>query len=277
MLRKGEIIMLFGIFILACGNKNTEPAPPPVGWYQEEGWSHSCYHPPEYNALLAGDRSEARENALTALLEQWNGGRGDGVSFTPEVVEEIEIALLGLPDRIEKVSQDNLIKCKQVATNTGLTMSGWSEWISSLPSSLLADQYYSLGDTVMDYLNIEVPFERSFDVCPGDTFSFTSTPDRYQITKGGEWITAAGDTNQSTDGSDDLPCKEEGCYAGMLLVKYTHENGVEEIYPVGIDRTITFPIKGKFSYGINDVSFYDNKWYQSGGIIEHTAVTIIPQ
>ena len=82
--------MLLGIFILACGNKNTEPAPPPVGWYQEEGWSHSCYHPPDYNTLLAGDRSEARENALTALLEQWNGKRGDGVSFTPEVIEEIE-------------------------------------------------------------------------------------------------------------------------------------------------------------------------------------------
>ena len=37
------------------------------------------------------------------------------------------------------------------------------------------------------------------------------------------------------------------------------ENGVEEIYPVGLERTITFSIKGKFSYGINDESFYDNK------------------
>ena len=41
--------------------------------------------------FVVGDRSEARENALTAMLEQWNGKRGDGVSFTPEV-EEIEIA-----------------------------------------------------------------------------------------------------------------------------------------------------------------------------------------
>ena len=77
--------MLLGIFIFACGNKNTEPALPPVGWYQEEGWIHSCYHLPDYNSMLPTDRSEARENALTAMLEQWNGKRGDGVSFTPEV------------------------------------------------------------------------------------------------------------------------------------------------------------------------------------------------
>ena len=264
------------VFILACGNKNTEPAPPPVGWYQEEGWTHNCYHPPNYDSLLEGDRALAREEALTAILDQWNGKREDGVSFSSDVVEEIEITLLGLPKRIEKVSQDNLIKCKQVATNTGLTMSGWSDWISTLPSSLNADQCYSLGDTVMDYLNIEEPFERTFDVCPGDVFSFSTTDDNYQITKGGDWITTAGDKSKSTDGSD-LPCKEEGCFAGMFIVKYTHENGVEEIYPVGMERTITFSIKGKFSYGINDDSFYDNKWYQTGGIIEHTAITIVPK
>ena len=48
------------VFILACGNKNTEPAPPPVGWYQEEGWTHNCYHPPNYDSLLEGDRALAR-------------------------------------------------------------------------------------------------------------------------------------------------------------------------------------------------------------------------
>ena len=269
--------MFLMIFAFACGDKNTEPAPPPVGWYKEEGWSHSCYHPPDYNALLAADRSLAREQTLTAMVDQWNGKQNDGVSFTPEKVEEVEIALLGLPDRIEKVSVDNLTKCKQVATNTGLSMSGWSDWVSTLPSSLLADQCYSMADTVMDYLNIDEAFERTFHVCPGDRFLFSATSDQYQITKGGDWITAAGDSNQPIKGDSNLPCKEEGCYAGMFIVKYTHENGVEEIYPVGLERTITFSIKGTFSYGINDDSFYDNKWFQSGGIIEHTAISIIPQ
>ena len=71
--------------------------------------------------------------------------------FTPEIVEEIEIALV-LPDRIEKVSQDNLTKCKQVVhyrINDVRMVRG-----ITLPSSLLSDQH-SLGDTAMDYLNIE--------------------------------------------------------------------------------------------------------------------------
>ena len=51
--------MILLAFALGCGGKKTE-APPPVGWHQEEGWTLSCYFPPEYDKLNELDRSTPR-------------------------------------------------------------------------------------------------------------------------------------------------------------------------------------------------------------------------
>ncbi|MBM76009.1 MAG: hypothetical protein CMK59_11465 [Proteobacteria bacterium] len=262
------------ILFISCGPKENIPTAPPVGWHQEEGWKHSCYHPPDYASLSDSVRMEARETSLTEMLSQWRGDKADGISFNAETIEEIEITLLGLPKRIEQTSQENLIECKQSAQNSG----SWSSWVNALPSKLNADQCYSSRDTIFDYLNIEQSWERSFPVCPGDKITVAGEAGhRYKITEDGPWINVAGDLDKSTQGNRDFPCHLEGCFAGMLIIKYVHENGVEEIIPIGQSKKVSIPIKGSISYSINDDAFYDNEWYSSDGLIDHTPIRLIPE
>ena len=47
--------MLF--LLLSCGDKNTEPAPPPVGWHMEEGWTAQCWFPPDFEKLESAEAS----------------------------------------------------------------------------------------------------------------------------------------------------------------------------------------------------------------------------
>ena len=53
-------------------------------------------------------------------------------------------------------------------------------------------------------------------------------------------------------------------------------SGTETIYPVGSSLNFEAPSHGRITYGINDDTFYDNVWYQSGGLIDHASVEISP-
>ena len=73
-----------------------------------------------------------------------------------------------------------------------------------------------------------------------------------------------------------LPCNTEGCYEGQLIARFVSDDGVEMIFPVGGETVWTAPAHGTISVTINDETYYDNTWYQSGQIIDHTAITIGP-
>jgi hypothetical protein len=75
---------------------------------------------------------------------------------------------------------------------------------------------------------------------------------------------------------DDYPCARDGCLEGMLLLRYVSDNGMEQIFPVGTKFIYEIPEKGTISYQINDATFYDNIWYQTGGLIDKTAIEISP-
>ena len=65
--------------------------------------------------------------------------------------------------------------------------------------------------------------------------------------------------------------------AGMLIMKFVGKaTGFETIVPVGVSAVFTAPEDGEISYRINDTSFYDNKWHQSGSVIDHTAIEVSP-
>ena len=62
----------------------------------------------------------------------------------------------------------------------------------------------------------------------------------------------------------------------MLLLRYVTDSGMEMVFPVGTEFTYLIPESGTISYQINDATFYDNTWYQSGGIVDHTEIEIKP-
>ena len=149
--------------LFACGPKKPVDTSPKVGWHQEEGWTLSCYFPPEYDKLNELDRREARENSMTAMLEQWGGSRSDGVSIDSGIIEDVETVLLSQPTKIEDLSRRNLDQCSQVASGAS-SLDSWSSWVATLPSSLTVGECSThFVDTVFDYLNISIlfPFVRA--------------------------------------------------------------------------------------------------------------------
>ena len=85
--------LAMAVTMAACGSKKPTNTAPIVGWHTEEGWSTSCYYPPAWDDLGPGDRKIARTKALSAMMEQWGGKKGDGVSFDSEIVMNFETVL----------------------------------------------------------------------------------------------------------------------------------------------------------------------------------------
>lgn len=266
--------MMIMAILLACGGKKTE-APPPVGWHQEEGWSIQCYFPPQFEALAQMDRKLKRMDTLDGMMAQWDGTETGGTHFGERTVEMMETILLGEPEKVEQVARENLTYCKSVAT--GGSKDEWMSWLNGQPALLTAGQCNRpFVDTVFDYVNITTEWEREFTVCKDNRIEIkVSGKDKFQITEGGDWITVAGDPNQSAQGTN-LPCNTEGCLRGQLVLRFTSEDGIETILPIGTNIVFTAPAHGTLSYTINDDSFFDNKWYQAGGLIDHASVELSP-
>jgi hypothetical protein len=261
---------------LGCGDKNVAPAPPPVGWHQEEGWTAACYYPPDWGKMADTDRMMARGKALDGIMEQWSGKRADGVSFDENMLENVETVLLGRPEKIEAVVQENLNNCKQTM-GAGAGTTGWEDWVRSLPGKLTAGECLSpLDYTMFDYLDIGTGWQRPLPICKGDRVRISGTvADKYRISDKGPWITVEGDTGAPATGGS-LPCNIEGCLMGQLVARFVSEDGIESVFPVGSEKVFTAPAHGELSYRINDDTFFDNTWFKSGSIIDHTAIEISP-
>ncbi|MDG1483611.1 MAG: hypothetical protein P8R54_28735 [Myxococcota bacterium] len=263
------------VALSGCGKKDTASAPPPVGWFSEEGWTMQCYFPPDFDTMNETDRRMKRSQSMDEMLSQWGGKRDDGVSFGDDLVMEVETVLLGRPDNIQAVLQQNLNKCKQAAGGGG--SAEWKSWAGGLAAVLTEGECgIPLDYTMFDYLDIESGWQRTLSICQGNVIRISgSESDQYRISDKGPWMNVAGDTSGSSAGAD-WPCNFEGCYPGQLIMRFVSEAGIETVMPVGLELIFEAPEHGKISYRINDVTLYDNKWYQQGSIIDHTSIEITP-
>jgi hypothetical protein len=262
--------------VLVGCKKKPPDAGPKVGWVQSEGWKGACFYPKDYAALGPGDRKMARQDALEQMLTQWRGSRGDGVQFDDILVENVETTLLGRPEAIEEASQKNAELCEQYMAS-GDT-SGWSTYLNALPGRLTAGECNTpLIDTWFNYLNIGIGWQNKAPVCQGNVVQITASAiDYYRITDKGPWINSAGDESQPTVAKDGWPCKEEGCFAGMVIGRFVGESGIEQIFPVGNQTTFRAPEHGSIEIMINDTVYYDNKFKIESGLEHHTSITYEP-
>jgi len=261
---------------VTAGCKKPPPAPPKAGWIQQEGWAGACYYPDDYASLGPGDRKISRQHALEAMMSQWTGSRNDGVSFSENVTENVETTLLGRPEHIEEVSQQNAKYCSDFMSGKD---SGWSSWLSGLPKVLKAGECNEpLVDTYFNYLDIARSWQFKEPMCQGNIVKITASAiDYYRLEKTGPWINAAGDETQKTDGSSTLPCNFEGCYRGMVIMRFTGDSGVQQIHPVGLEYTFTAPEHGYIEVMMNDDSLEDDVYKVESGLTHHTSITYAPQ
>lgn len=268
------------LLLLGCPKKEAAPPPPPPeGWHKEEAWTAECWFPPDFAQLEStggiSTRREARQKTLEAMMLQWSGGKGDGVSFPSNVTEDIETTLLGRPEQIEAVAVKNLEFCKAFASGGGDT-AAWANWAANLPEQLTAGEcLVPLTYTLFDYLDIGAGWQLSVPLCAGDVARIEgTTQDRYKITAQGDWMTVEGNGVQAKD--EQFPCLREGCTEGMLIGRFVSDSGVEEIFPIGDELLYTATANGTLSVMINDHTFYDNVYYKTGGLEDHAGITISP-
>lgn len=282
--RLPSFLTVLALSALAFGSQDAlakkKKAPPPAakeGWVQEEGWKNACYYPPAWDKLDEITRRQARASTLDAMVKQWSGGRDDGISFNETIVENAETTLLGRPEAVEKVAAENLTMCEGVAKGQANT-DQWSSWVRALPGKLTKGECnVPLDYTMFDYLEIGTGWQRPLAVCQGNKIRVSGTvKDRYRVRDDGPWINVGGDTAKATVGGE-WPCNIEGCYEGMLVMKFVTQSGVETIIPVGTELIWTAPEHGEISYRINDTTFFDNVWFKSGTMTDHTAIEISPQ
>ncbi|NOY27334.1 MAG: hypothetical protein GXP62_15815 [Oligoflexia bacterium] len=247
-----------------------------VGWQTQEGWAGSCYYPPVWSTLNTTEKLLARQEALDALVNQWGGGRDDGVSFDQDMVTDTETVLLGRPAKTEDVADQNRDHCIAVMSRQS-SASDWESWVKSLAASLTVGECKKpLDYTMFDYLDIGTGWQRPLSICQGERVRVSGTAtDKYRITEDGPWITVEGDPDQPAMGTD-LPCNIEGCLKGQLILRFVAESGWEKVYVVGSSMVFEAPEHGVISYRINDDSWVDNAWFKSHGIEDHTAIEVSP-
>jgi hypothetical protein len=265
--------LLFAMAITACGDKKPSNSGPIVGWHTEEGWSTSCYFPPAWDDLGPGDRKLARTKALNEMMNHWTGKRGDGVNFDSEIVTSFETVLLGQPDFIESVAEENVAFCRRYATGMEGT-ERWSAWVKTRPGELTEGQcrYAPLDYTLWNYLDIQSEWQIPANVCAGDKVQISATPqDYYRLDPKGGWINSEGDRDQPTT-DPAYPCNWEGCYAGQVIMRFTGDSGVQSVHPVGLGLTWSAPEHGKIEVQINDTSWFDNQFKVAGGLEHHTGI-----
>lgn len=276
-----RLIPLALLAAIACKKEAPAPAPPPVGWFAELGWKSQCYFPPDFEQIETeggpSARKQARQTALESMISQWRGQREDGVAFPDQSIEDVEITLLGRPEKIEAVALKNLELCKQVM-GAGADTGSWESWLRNLPGKLTAGEcLVPYTYTLFDYLDIQTGWQFSVPLCQGDEVRIVATSnDRYKLTKDGAWINVAGLEGQAASDSA-MPCTAEGCFVGMLVGRFTTEDGFVEVFPVGVEKVYTAPQHGTLSLSINDTTWYDNTWFKTGGIEDHTGITIYPK
>jgi hypothetical protein len=274
MLRSWWSLLLVSA-VLGCSKKPAEPATALEGWHKEEAWRGSCFYPTDFSKLGVGDRRLAWQRTRDALMGQWSGSRQDGVKMSDKGMHNLETALLAKADRIEDVSATNLSHCQEAMAN-GSTIA-WINWLDGLAAELTVGEcpYPKFHHTLYDYLNISDDWQIPGKVCKDDYIKLKATSqDYYRISDDGPWINAEGDTNLPTAG--DYPCNVEGCFAGMVIMRFTGESGIEVVQPVGTYTTFRAPEHGEVEVMINDISWYDNKFQIVRGLEHHTGIEYSP-
>ena len=259
-----------------AGKKNKKDAgPPPEGWHQEEGWTGSCWYPPNFTEMGSGTKRISWQDTRNAIMGQWSGDREDGVVFKDKVVLNVETVLLAKPERIELVSKENLEQCIAHMSKGG--GSSWSDWLTEIPGRLTVGECPNapLDYTLFDYLNISREWQIPTGVCKDDVFKIKASPqDYYRIEEGGPWINASGDIEQAATGK--LPCNIEGCFKGQLVMRFTGESGVSTVHAVGTYFEFRAPEHGAIVVMINDDSWNDNVFKVESGLEHHTSIEYSP-
>ena len=246
---------------------------PKVGWVAVGEAGGMCYYPPDFSAMASGPKRMEWQNTRNAMLGQWRGERGDGVSMDPKAIEMVETVLLGTPDRIEGFAKENAAQCEKAFSGGG--MAAWKAWVKGAHGMLTEGDcpFRPFDYTLFDYLSVNNDWHIPLDLCKGNKLRITATEqDMFRLEEGGDYINVDGMTADAE--MTGLPCAT--CRPGMLLMRFRTPDGMDQVLPVGTETVFIAPAHGTVTVMINDNNLSDNDWRTRRGITDHTAITYEP-
>lgn len=267
------------IFLLSCGPKKSPAvdAAPTTGWQMEEGWSGSCFVPPDYDAVQDLElRTKMQKDTIGAMALQWVGARRDGVSFDADVAEETRDYLLVHPDRAADIAAQNLEHCLGVMRDGGTT-SSWGSWLVELHSDLAEEDCPEPLEDTFHTLDLKAGWQLDIDLCAGQEYVVRAPASEYfYLTDPGPDFTVEGI-------ADPLPpegalCREvAGCKWGQLVGRFESESGEVEVFPIGAEKELVALEAGRLSVAINDDDPEHNVYRIVSGVQDGVTVEVRPR
>lgn len=258
------------VILLACPKKGApvEAQGPTVGWTIEPGWTGACFVPPDFTTPEGEVRAKQEHDTMVALVSQWTGQRGDGVSFDVDAAEGVAAMLPS--DRIGEVATENLAWCRDAMSGEASTTS-WGTWLEELHDELkeeacpepLEDTYLTLDVTEQWFA--EVP------ICAGDAWFLKAESDQYRVRAEGPTHTVAGTEGDASS----LPCPD--CPVGALIVRFDGQDGSSQVTLAGVSVEGVAPVAGTLSIGLNDDDFSDNAYRIQGGVQDSVGIQVGPR
>lgn len=265
------------LILLACGPKKVEELEvgPTSGWHIEEGWSGSCFLPPDFEAIEDVElREKMRQDTVTAMALQWEGARRDGVNFDAEMADRV--ALLLQPQRVPEVAAANYELCVEVMRD-GVTTSRWGRWVQELHEELEEEACPNPLEDTFHSLEVSRGWQLDVEMCAGQAYRIKApTSELFQLGPEREYISVEGEPEALPP--EGAYCREvAGCAWGQLVARFESEDGEVTLIPIGGEYEGTAPAAGRLSIAINDDDHSDNRWRVRDGVQDGAAVEVRPR
>jgi hypothetical protein len=267
------------LILLSCGPKKLPEveAGPTSGWHIEQGWSGSCFLPPDFAAIEDAElRDKMRADTVRAMVLQWEGSRRDGVNFDADMSDRVGVLLEAVPERVSPVAAENYELCVEVMRDD-TTTSRWGRWVQDLHQDLEDAACPNPLEDTFHTLEVNRGWQLNVELCAGEAYRIkATTTELFQLRPDGDWIGVEGEPELLPP--EGAYCREvAGCAWGQLVVRFEGDDGSVQLIPVGGDYEGVAPRAGTLSLAINDDDHSDNRWRVVDGVQDGVTLEVRPR
>lgn len=279
--------------------KKGDTAAAVVGPVQIGEWS--CYSPPDFAALNATKRAEARQAGYEHVEKLVTGTQREGFKIDSyEALEFFETAFLGRPQLLDTWLAENFTRCKAVAEGKA-TEADYLDYLTSIGRKLESDQCYKpLTYEYHNFMEVAAAWQFRLHVCKGNKLLIESTGEENgkftlddkgkakqntYITADGKIVAAGMLEKTDAEGKVGQLLQAEAGEGGLasdmplgtLLMRFESEDDSYTKYVnIGLSSTFEAPDHGYISFAVNDNTYYDNKFHDVRGAIDYLGLDIYP-
>ena len=278
---KRSILLFSAVTLLACAGAEKKDSEPVVALegYQTVG-SVSCYFAPSVQGLSSSETNTLNRQILSESKAHWRGEIEPSLKFSERAVGSLEDQVLNNPEDLKPITDKSTELCKAWAGKD--SGESYEKALLSFASSLDSGRCEpQLLEMYSMHLAVNLDWQGELTLCADQKVNIKLSDGRYTLRVGSaevpaEYIDAAGALSESVeDGA--FPCKEDGCFPGMVIGRYQPWEGEEWIFPIGRNMDFRAPSSGVLSVRVNDADYSDNAFFQENQVLDYLTLEVSSQ